>query len=285
MKKAFTLIELLVVIAIIAILAAILFPVFAQAKLAAKKTVALSNAKQVGLGMMIYMGDNDDAVPKCYYGFPSDGVSWGNVFYSWRYSLNPYLKSAELLGDQTNPFAGNTYWQPQYHVKDPDYPVADPEVTRSRTPMSFAVNDIISGFANGRFAGLPEGISSTTTLEEVAGTILIVPSRTRWQDLRLTYISPNWDGGQPNWCAQSDSTLSATPSVTCPATTNGGIHAVAKQAAFVWADGHAKTKNVLSTLRLDDNVRDDWGSNISTDRQYTLADRQNIAQNAYPEYK
>ena len=60
MRKAFTLIELLVVIAIIAILAAILFPVFAQAKAAAKKTAALSNTKQLVLGMIMYIGDYDD---------------------------------------------------------------------------------------------------------------------------------------------------------------------------------------------------------------------------------
>ena len=60
MKNAFTLIELLVVIAIIAILAAILFPVFAQAKTAAKKTAAISNQKQISLGLLMYMGDNDD---------------------------------------------------------------------------------------------------------------------------------------------------------------------------------------------------------------------------------
>jgi prepilin-type N-terminal cleavage/methylation domain-containing protein len=59
-KTAFTLIELLVVIAIIAILAAILFPVFAQAKMAAKKTAALSNAKQIATANMMYMGDYDD---------------------------------------------------------------------------------------------------------------------------------------------------------------------------------------------------------------------------------
>ena len=58
MKKAFTLIELLVVIAIIAILAAILFPVFAQAKLAAKKTTDLSNLKQLGLAALMYSTDN-----------------------------------------------------------------------------------------------------------------------------------------------------------------------------------------------------------------------------------
>jgi prepilin-type N-terminal cleavage/methylation domain-containing protein len=62
MKKAFTLIELLVVIAIIAILAAILFPVFAQAKLAAKKTQGLSSVKQIGLGMQLYVGDYDDVL-------------------------------------------------------------------------------------------------------------------------------------------------------------------------------------------------------------------------------
>jgi len=63
MKKAFTLIELLVVIAIIAILAAILFPVFAQAKLAAKKTQGLSQVKQIGTGLQIYLNDADDTLP------------------------------------------------------------------------------------------------------------------------------------------------------------------------------------------------------------------------------
>jgi prepilin-type N-terminal cleavage/methylation domain-containing protein len=63
MKHAFTLIELLVVIAIIAILAAILFPVFAQAKAAAKATVVLSNCKQLGTSTIIYTNDYDDTFP------------------------------------------------------------------------------------------------------------------------------------------------------------------------------------------------------------------------------
>ena len=66
-RKAFTLIELLVVIAIIAILAAILFPVFAQAKSAAKKTACMSNAKQVGLTYSLYVADFDDRLPAKYY--------------------------------------------------------------------------------------------------------------------------------------------------------------------------------------------------------------------------
>lgn len=75
--KAFTLIELLVVIAIIAILAAILFPVFAQAKTAAKKVVALSNMKNLALATQIYQGDNDDHLVKSFLGAP-DACSGGS---------------------------------------------------------------------------------------------------------------------------------------------------------------------------------------------------------------
>jgi prepilin-type N-terminal cleavage/methylation domain-containing protein len=63
-KRAFTLIELLVVIAIIAILAAILFPVFAQAKAAAKATVCLGQSKQIGTGLTLYINDYDDKYPQ-----------------------------------------------------------------------------------------------------------------------------------------------------------------------------------------------------------------------------
>src|SRR5579863_9745630 len=70
-KTAFTLIELLVVIAIIAILAAILFPVFAQAKFAAKKTVDISNAREIGLAVKMYLSDYDDTMP-IFYAYNSD---------------------------------------------------------------------------------------------------------------------------------------------------------------------------------------------------------------------
>ena len=107
--KAFTLIELLVVIAIIAILAAILFPVFAQAKLAAKKTVALSNTKQIALAQYMYMNDYDDNLVKSYYGFPADpACAWSTVsgvYYDWRYAIQPYTKNGGILADPTNLFS------------------------------------------------------------------------------------------------------------------------------------------------------------------------------------
>jgi len=62
-ERAFTLIEILVVMAILAIIAAILFPVFSRAKAAAKKTACISNLKQMGQAILMYMGDNDDIFP------------------------------------------------------------------------------------------------------------------------------------------------------------------------------------------------------------------------------
>src|SRR5690348_17963929 len=69
-KPAFTLIELLVVIAIIAILAAILFPVFAQAREKARQAGCLSNGKQIGLALNMYIQDYDEAFPPADYGSP-----------------------------------------------------------------------------------------------------------------------------------------------------------------------------------------------------------------------
>ena len=87
-SKAFTLIELLVVIAIIAILAAILFPVFAQAKEASKKTACLSNLKQIGVASVLYENDYDDTIPLAGY---QNFVA--NTPTTWMFLVDPYVKS------------------------------------------------------------------------------------------------------------------------------------------------------------------------------------------------
>ena len=91
-RKAFTLIELLVVIAIIAILAAILFPVFAQAKLAAKKTQTLSNVKNIGTGFQLYAGDSDDILPP-FTGNASDVANWSQLRFMFPGLVDPYIKN------------------------------------------------------------------------------------------------------------------------------------------------------------------------------------------------
>ena len=87
-KRGFTLIELLVVIAIIAILAAILFPVFAQAREKARQTSCTSNLKQVGIALMIYTQDYDETFP----------TSWAKGFVGdANFFVQPYMKNTKIL--------------------------------------------------------------------------------------------------------------------------------------------------------------------------------------------
>ncbi len=137
MKKAFTLIELLVVIAIIAILAAILFPVFAQAKLAAKKSVSISNQKQQGLSLIMYAGDYDDMYPRedgctlndsfnpafniqpagtnptpwCSGAAATGKYAFRDNHYEWHKWTQPYVKNTGLFFHpviQKDPYSWNT---------------------------------------------------------------------------------------------------------------------------------------------------------------------------------
>ncbi len=156
LKKAFTLIELLVVIAIIAILAAILFPVFAQAKTAAKKTAGLAQAKQQGTGMMIYTGDYDDLFPLQSPIGPNgvyistfsaaipagwdyaanqaeDSVAWGN-------SLQPYLKNFQLMAAPGAP-------KYRYTVADLGYAAPYGTPRFSWFSSSYTFNGLLTSFS------------------------------------------------------------------------------------------------------------------------------------------
>ncbi len=138
-KKAFTLIELLVVIAIIAILAAILFPVFGRARENARRSSCQSNLKQIGLGALQYSQDYDERTVARYYpldGGPKKRADGAN--YTWGDAIYPYIKSEQVfmcpshkltkndsVGSSFKYYAnitttGDTYWFGSYALNDVD---------------------------------------------------------------------------------------------------------------------------------------------------------------------
>jgi prepilin-type N-terminal cleavage/methylation domain-containing protein len=270
-NKAFTLIELLVVIAIIAILAAILFPVFTQAKVAAQRTVALSNAKQIALATEMYSNDNDDSLMKSYYGFPAAGGTWPTVYYDWRHALDSYVsRSKGLLGDPTNTFKEERFWNRSYQ----DTAVAANDIYRSN---NFAVNGEVIGFANGDLNSpqwTPSGLDSKSSIEEPSDTLMLIPNRSRWRDLRPRFGSRTLEPANPTgWCALTRG--GSTTAGTCPTAGNGAIHSVGKQITFIWIDGHAKSAGFASTIA----AKDKWMSKM------TRAELDAVLANRFEEYK
>ena len=191
MKRAFTLIELLVVIAIIAILAAILFPVFAQAKLAAKKTQGMAQAKQVGTGLQIYLNDSDDTLPG--YRFTEDigstvinpaylKLAAGDPKQAWfgtqskpsvfiNQILDPYIKSDDMWKAPTKPGAWVNY-EPGGDV-DNDNP---PSFGSYGGQNSYGVNNFVFTGVNAKkiAAGTQAPVLSATSIEQVSNTIGLI---------------------------------------------------------------------------------------------------------------
>jgi prepilin-type N-terminal cleavage/methylation domain-containing protein/prepilin-type processing-associated H-X9-DG protein len=118
-RRGFTLIELLVVIAIIAILASILFPVFAKARGKARQAACMSNLRQIDLGLKMYSDDYDEMMPLWSLdGGNPDGSGRAGLAdpYTWDKQINPYLKNTQILICRDNPYgtSNRSYALPRY---------------------------------------------------------------------------------------------------------------------------------------------------------------------------
>lgn len=171
-RKGFTLIELLVVIAIIAILAAILFPVFAQAKLSAKKASSVSNSKQITLGILQYIADVDDQLPMVEHGAPFSFRA------TWPVLVQPYIKNWQIFRDPTDGSASDSTYASNWGLPNPPSQ-SDLDIARGYG-SSYGYN--YSFLAPG--AGTPgneyfNGGVSQTVAANIAETVLLVDG-TAW---------------------------------------------------------------------------------------------------------
>jgi len=216
-KSGFTLIELLVVIAIIAILAAILFPVFAQAREKARQISCLSNEKQIGLAFMQYIQDYDETYPNQQF---FNGSNW----YVWEEAIQPYVKTAAHHGEvfrcPSNPLGTYDMWN---------------TFDNQSYPISYAYN---AAFAPNW------GEKWNTRLAEIdkpSDTILVTESRMPWIALgafNMLYDNPNnkWLGGNyPGGVPQPPASQSALMNHM-------------RMVNMIYSDGHAKAVKAVRTI-------------------------------------
>jgi prepilin-type N-terminal cleavage/methylation domain-containing protein/prepilin-type processing-associated H-X9-DG protein len=166
-KRGFTLIELLVVIAIIAILAAILFPVFARARENARRASCSSNLKQIGLGIMQYTQDYDERFPMRQH----DNTEAGYAM-SWRRITFPYTKSAQLFSCPSNTANTNRAGDStDARIATAGLPVGSPVFMRS----------YVCNGNNGNIAGtapmqIGNGAQALAAVNDPARTVLVTES-------------------------------------------------------------------------------------------------------------
>lgn len=253
--SGFTLIELLVVIAIIAILAAILFPVFAQARAKARQASCLSNEKQLGLGMMMYFQDYDEQAP--FFRLVNNQSDWWTPrMMSWKDLVYPYVKSGGRPYNNGQPYAdhgsGGVFECPEnsatWSTADVWWTVPHPGDETTRFPRSYAVSGDAGINENGLSAnggkfwpcvgdGSCVGNSgSLPTLQTPAGTIMIAETRLPFPDVSSTYSQYQCTAeGQPAGGQQ----------FSCVQGHRGGM------TNFVFFDGHAKAVRANVAIQQD----------------------------------
>jgi prepilin-type N-terminal cleavage/methylation domain-containing protein/prepilin-type processing-associated H-X9-DG protein len=251
-RRAFTLIELLVVIAIIAILAAILFPVFAQAKRAAKKTACLSSVKQVPLAHLMYATDNDDNASFSINLLLTDTRYELRSWYAYVYYELPDFEQAYFNAEEglLHPYMKN---QQIYGCPESDSILAGQ--LDSAFPNGFGVNTSIM-VPELTAWGVP--VMPTTNLgsiEAPAETILIADAVGILSDgSSATLGHQTWIDGPSN-----------------PVPQTWGVHS--KMVNVGWADGHAKGQHVSLRPNLDAYYGDAGAKKAA--EQYQIGDVMN----------
>lgn len=227
---AFTLIELLVVIAIIAILAAILFPVFAQAKSQAKKISSVSNLKQIGLAEMMYSNDYDD---HAMIGIDSNGQP--GQYTTWFDWLQPYIKN-EQLGVS-----------PGYSGPRPMTNMWLSPPTTGTYLMTYQVNGMIVG----NWASYGEIYGNLSAIPTPARTIYIAESPGN-----LPFFTSDWEGcstflsfrGQ-DFNVQQFPNQQTDISPWIIASAGGNVMAIKATVPMVAVDGHAKSMTAFNNFK------------------------------------
>ncbi len=208
LKRAFTLIELLVVIASIAILAAILFPVFAQAKLAAKKTMSLSNLKQIDVAWLMYSNDYDDYTMPAFY----SQNSFVSTFWWWGYQAPPL--ATDLTKGLLQPYAKSTGIN-----ADPAF-LNTVQVNNLGT-LGYGYNDDYLTVTDANYN--QDGIAGSQ-IQEAASTLVFA-------------TSAQWD----NWSTAAGY-IQGTGLVDAPSYNDPTVQGrYAGQGVIAWCDGHAKS--------------------------------------------
>ena len=200
LRRAFTLIELLVVIAIIAILAAILFPVFAQAKAAAKITVSLSGMKQMALGLQMYSTDFDD-VAVFEYGYADGSIAGDTNQYhynnTWVGRIYPYVKNESIFFDKTigeiNNY--NTLYQDPYD-SDPYYTYAWSWITTFSLNTDGYSRQLYTGPSCTDYGSETSVNRILTAIDQPAARLAVAPTRygqiPNWSWMRFIAYDASW---------------------------------------------------------------------------------------------
>jgi len=286
-RKGFTLIELLVVIAIIAILAAILFPVFAKAKEAAKKTADLNNTKQQGTAIQIYIADYDDTLPMAYY-YKNDNSSAAGYVH-WTGALQPYVKNLQIFvspNDRSGGLAPTNFSTATnnrgYGVPPGQSPQVNADIDDQAPRLSYTANSAV--MPRKRRSADTARVVPATVVEKVAQTILIAPmtdrpncindasvaSGTAYKSHRsanafavsanmVTRFNGETDNGLPQYyaitTAKATSDLNLCQTNPVADTYNMIVYTAPDRfgngANYVYVDSHAKFAPLAQTLNLD----------------------------------